>query len=425
MPSVVERPLRSPSAIVVGGGPAGLMAAEVLAGAGISVTVFEHMPSVGRKLLLAGRSGLNLTHNESTADLLARYGRAAERLGPAIRAFGPQDLRAWCESLGEHTFVGSSGLVFPASFRATPLLRSWLGRLANLGVTIETRHRWHGWVTSAAGETDPRRSSFGRPDGSTVEVTSDVTVLALGGASWPRVGSDGGWVESFRQAGVEVDDLRAANCGVLVDWTQQFADRFAGAPLKNVAVEVDGARVRGDAMITSDGLESGPIYAHSPAIRQALDRAGTCTVLVDLHPDLTAEQISQRLARRRPKDSMASSLRRTLGLSPVAVSLLRESTGNRIPADPAELGPLVKAVPLVVRATMPIDRAISTAGGVRLAEVDDGFMLRRLPGTFVAGEMLDWEAPTGGYLLQASFSTGVAAARAACAWAPRAGRQAG
>ncbi len=407
------------SATVVGGGPAGLMAAEVLATAGIAVTVFEHMPSVGRKLLLAGRSGLNLTHSEPFVDLLARYGDDADRLGPALQAFGQHELRSWCESLGEPTFVGSTGQVFPASLRATPLLRAWLARLTRVGVTIETRRRWLGWGTTADGRIEAQRSVFSRSDGSTVEVTSDATLLALGGASWPRVGSDGGWVDAFRGAGVEVSDLRPANCGVRIDWTDHFKERFEGTPLKNIAIEMKGTSVRGDATITRQGMEGGPVYTQSANIRDAIDRHGRCTVCVDLHPDLSVERLSERLARRRPKDSLATSLRRTIELTAVSASLLREATGNRIPTDPTALATLVKAVPLIVEAIMPIERAISTAGGVRLAEVDDSFMLHRLPGTFIAGEMLDWEAPTGGYLLQASFSTAVAAATGALAWIAR------
>ena len=404
------------SVAVIGGGPAGLMAAETLGRAGIAVTVYEHMPSVGRKLLLAGRAGLNITHSEPVDKLLARYGVAKDALEPAVRAFTPHDLRVWCATLGEPTFVGSTARVFPASFRATPLLRAWLARLAELGVTIEPRHRWLGWAESADGRPDPLVSMFSRPDGGSVEVASDATVFALGGASWPRVGSDGCWVDVFRGAGVAVNDLRAANGGVRIPWTRHFADRFAGVPLKNVAVSVGGTSIRGDAMITSHGLEGGPIYSHSGAIRDALDRDGRCIIGVDLQPDLTADELSDRLAKRRPKDSTATFLHRTTGLKPASASLLRESTGNRIPTDQAELAALVKSVSLVVEATMPIARAISSAGGISLAEVDESFMLQRLPGTFVAGEMLDWEAPTGGYLLQACFSTGKAAAHGAVGW---------
>jgi uncharacterized flavoprotein (TIGR03862 family) len=374
------------------------------------------MPSIGRKLLLAGRAGLNITHSEPIDSLISRYGAAADRLDAAICAFNPHDLRTWCASLGETTFVGSTGRVFPASFRATPLLRAWLVRLAELGVTMKPRHRWLRWAETSDGRADPSVSMFSRPDASSIDVASDATVFALGGASWPRVGSDGGWVDVFRRAGVGVSDLRPSNVGVRIQWSQHFADRFAGAPLKNVAVSVGGTAIRGDAMITSHGLEGGPIYSHSGAIREALDRDGRCIVDIDLQPDLSLDQLIDRFAKRRAKDSTATFLHRTIGLQPASASVLRESTGNRIPADHADLAALVKSASLVIEATMPIARAISSAGGISFSEVDDSFMVRRLPGTFVAGEMLDWEAPTGGYLLQACFSTGKAAARGALAW---------
>jgi uncharacterized flavoprotein (TIGR03862 family) len=400
----------------MGGGPAGLVAAEVLAAAGLQVTVYEHMPSVGRKLLLAGRGGLNITHSEPVDDMIARYGAAAGALEPAVRAFGPTELRAWCQQRGEPTFVGSSGRVFPASFRATPLLRAWLVHLRELGVTIAVGHRWLGWGTSADGGVDPRRSVFSLTSGADIEVASDVTILALGGASWPRVGSDGGWVDHVRGAGIEVRDLRASNCGIEVEWRHDFVDRFEGIALKNVAVESHGVAVRGDAMITAAGLEGGPVYSRSASIRDTIDRDGRCVVTIDLQPDLAVAAVAERLARRRSKDSLATSLRRTVGLSPVAVAMLRELVGKQLPSDATELAALLKAVPLVVESVMPLNRAISSGGGVAMTELDESFMLRHLPGNFVAGEMLDWEAPTGGYLLQASFSTGVAAANGALAW---------
>ena len=398
---------RPPIATVVGGGPAGLIAAETLARAGVAVTVYEHMPSVGRKLLLAGRSGLNLTHHEPLADLLTRYGGAAV-VEDAVAAFPPAALREWCAGLGEPTFVGSSGRVFPRSSRATPLLRAWLARLRELGVTIETRHRWLGPVE--------RGNRFRVADGTVITAAADITVLALGRASWPRVGSDGTWVDVLRTAGVAVNPLRPANCGVHVAWTEGFATNFAGTPVKNIAISVGHTSVRGDAVITPGGLESGPVYPLSSTIRDAVGRDGQCLISIDLHPDLTVEAIAARLATRRPKDSLSSALRRTLGLHPVAIALLREATANRLPTDPAELARLVKHAALVVHAVEPLARAISSAGGIALAEVDPRLMLRRLHGVFVAGEMLDWDAPTGGYLLQASFSTGVAAARGALDW---------
>jgi uncharacterized flavoprotein (TIGR03862 family) len=409
----------TPTVTVVGGGPAGLIAAQVLAEAGASVTVHEHMASVGRKLLLAGRGGLNLTHTEPTDDFVARYGPAGAQLGPTIRAFGPAELRAWARDLGEATFVGSTGRVFPASFRATPLLRSWLRRLRELKVTIVTRDRWAGWATGPGGAVDPCRCLFVGASGNSTRSAADMTLLALGGASWPRVGSDGGWVDHVRRVGVDVRPLEPSNAGVIVAWTAQFAARFAGVPLKNVAVDAGNMSVRGDVMITDGGLEGGPVYAQSPRIRQALARDGCCTLRIDLHPDLSAEALTERLRRRRPKESMATLLRRTTGLAPAAVGLLHEATGRRLPIDAHDMAQLVKAVPLTVGSIMPLARAISSAGGIALSEIDERFMLRRLPGAFVAGEMLDWDAPTGGYLLQASFSTGVAAARGGLDWLAR------
>ena len=396
------------TAIVVGGGPAGLMVAEVLATHGLRVHVYDHMPSVGRKLLLAGRSGLNLTHSEPTDTLVDRYGSAAPIVA-AVRAFDAGQLRAWAAGLGETTFIGSTGRVFPTSFRATPLLRAWLGRLATAGVTVHTRHRWTGWN---AGPTDV---CFETPSGP-VTVHADVVVLALGGASWPRVGSDGGWVRAVEASGVVVTSLRPANCGVIVAWQADFADRFAGEPLKNVALGVAGSWARGDITITGHGFESGPVYTQSARIRDAIEAAGTCTVDVDLLPDLTVERVVARLTQRRQKDSLSNALRRTLHLAPAAIALLRATANGPLPTDPTALATLLKAVPVTVVATAGIERAISTAGGIALDEIDERFMLRRLPGVFVAGEMLDWEAPTGGYLLQATFATAVAAAHGAVTW---------
>jgi uncharacterized flavoprotein (TIGR03862 family) len=370
-------------ATVVGGGPGGLSAAEVLATAGVQVTVLERMPSVGRKFLLAGRGGLNLTHTEGLDAFLDRYGPARPRLEAAIRAFTPDDLRAWAAGLGQPTFVGTSGRVFPEAFRATPLLRAWLRRLADLGVEVRTRTTW-------TGETD-----------------ADVTVLALGGASWPRVGSDGRWVELLPD--VEVVPFRPANCGFRVAWTEAFADRFAGEPLKNVVVSTGGASAHGDAVVTATGIEGGAVYAVSAALRD-----GDGVLRVDLHPQRTIADLAVRL-QGRAKDSTATTLRRA-GVSAVGAGLAREATGNRLPSDAHELAALLKAVPVRTDGPQPIARAISSAGGIALDEVDDDFMLRRRPGTFVCGEMLDWEAPTGGYLLQATCSTARAAARGALQW---------
>jgi uncharacterized flavoprotein (TIGR03862 family) len=411
-------PPTTPRIAVIGGGPAGLMAAERLAAAGLRVTVYEQMPSVGRKFLLAGRSGLNLTHAEPLDRFVTRYGEGAgaDLVAAAVRAFPPDELRAWAEGLGEPTFVGSSGRVFPESFRATPLLRAWLRRLAELGVAIRPRHRWQGWATTAEGTPDPRRLLVTGPDGEEV-VECEAAVFALGGASWPRVGSDGHWVDRFRAAGVQVATLEPSNCGVEVPWSAHLRDRAEGQPLKNVAVRVAGAAgdaVRGDLMITARGLEGGPVYTWSREVRAALAAEGRATLLIDLHPDLGPGRLAARLATRRAKESAATALRRA-GLSPVAITLLREVVPD-LPAEPTALADLVHAVPLTVERTMPLDRAISSAGGVLAEELDEHFMLRSLPGTFVVGEMLDGEAPTGGYLLQAAFATAVAAAEGVQGW---------
>ena len=424
--------------VVVGGGPSGLIAAETLAAAGRPVIVVDHMPSLGRKFLLAGRGGLNLTHSEPLDDMLGRYRPPDARLVSAITRFSPTELRAWSASLGQPTFVGSSGRVFPDSFRATPLLRAWLARLHSLGVVTMVRHRLVGLdpvsgtdhgvnVSLAAVSTAVGADGHaGSPPNGLHRIRAAAVVLALGGASWPRVGSDGTWTGLLGEAnlGIGITPLTADNVGYRVGWSQVLTARFAGVPLKNVVISVAGRSVRGEAMVTSAGIEGGAIYTIGGAIRNEFAGTGTVTISIDLHPDLTVDEVRLRLVGRRAKDSMSTALRRQLGLSPLAVALLREATGNRLPSGPATLASLIKDLPIRLDGPMPIGRAISTAGGVKFTEIDDAFMLHRLPGVFVAGEMLEWSAPTGGYLLQASFSTGVAAARGALAWleADRAGR---
>lgn len=406
-----------PHTVVVGAGPAGMMAAEVLAGSGCAVTLVDHMRSVGRKFLLAGRSGLNLTNAEPIDAFLDRYGNARRVLEPAIREFGSDALRAWAASLGEDTYIGTSGRVFPDSLRATPLLRAWIRRLRDLDVQILTGHRFVGWETHSDGRTDPLRVRLLAASGQVVVQAADAVVLALGGASWPRVGSDGQWVPLLRAAGIDVAELLPANAGLERQWSTHFVERFEGVPLKNISVSHGDHAVRGDAMVTRRGLEGLPIYSHTASVRDELATAGTATIVIDLHPDLTVDQVRERLARRRPRDSWSNGVRRALGLAPVAIALLREATGNQPPTSTTELAALVKALPLRIDATAGIQRAISSAGGIRLSEIDEHFMLRSLLGVFVAGEMLDWEAPTGGFLLQATFATAVAAARGAFQWA--------
>jgi uncharacterized flavoprotein (TIGR03862 family) len=397
---------------IIGAGPAGLMAAEVLAQAGAGVTVYDAMPSVGRKFLLAGRGGLNLTHSEALPGFLARYGAAASHLVPAIDAFSPERLRAWSEALGQPTFVGSSGRVFPQAFKASPLLRAWLRGLDIKGVQLRLRHRWTGW--DGVGHL-----MFETPDGPVV-VDASATVLALGGASWPRLGSDGGWVETLAARGVTISPLRPANCGFTVAWSDIFRDRFEGHPLKGVALSFGPHSVRGEAMITKTGIEGGAIYALSAELREAIAHSGQATLRIALRPDLDISDLAARLSAPRGKQSFSNFLRKAVHLSPVSIGLVQEAaiaSGVSLPSlSPENLAGLINAVPVVLNGAAPIARAISTAGGIAFSELDDDFMIRRLPGVFAAGEMLDWEAPTGGYLLQAAFATGAAAGRGVLKW---------
>ena len=394
------------------------MAAEVLVAGGARVTVYEGMPTVGRKFLLAGRGGLNLTHSEDLARLLIRYGAAEPRLRPAIEAFPPAALRAWCEALGQETFVGSSGRVFPKAMKTSPLLRAWLRRLDAAGVAFKLRHRWTGWDETGA-------LAFATPNGP-VTVKPDATILALGGASWPQLGSSGAWVESLSAVGVRITPLQPANCGFLVAWSEIFRSRFSGQPLKRLELLFGRHKARGEALITGAGLEGGAIYALSAPLREAIAAAGEAILHIDLLPDVATAALEQRLAAPRGKQSLSTFLRKAASLSPAAIGLLHEATivaPQRVSAmGPAALTALIKAVPVRLTGMAPIASAISTAGGIALDEVDDAYMLRRLPGVFVAGEMLDWEAPTGGYLLQASFATAVAAGRGALHWLERTSR---
>jgi hypothetical protein len=400
-------------AAVIGAGPAGLMAAEALAQGGIRATVFDGMPSAGRKFLMAGRGGLNLTHSEPLPVFLARYREAALRLEPAISAFPPDRLRTWSEALGQKTFVGSSGRVFPESFKASPLLRAWLRRLDSQGVQFAFRHRWIGW--------HDRGLRFQTPDGERL-VEARATVLALGGASWPRLGSDGAWTELLAAKGIAIAPLRPANCGFTVAWSGLFTDRFEGQPLKGDEFRFGDQTVRGEAIVTRTGIEGGAIYGLSAELREAIATTGEATLSIALRPDLDTGDLAKRLSAPRGKQSLSNFLRKAANLSPLAIGLLQEAaiaSGQPLASLPPEdLAALINAVPVKLTGVAPITRAISTAGGIAFDELDDHYMLRKLPGVFAAGEMLDWEAPTGGYLLQASFATGAAAGRGAGKWLP-------
>jgi uncharacterized flavoprotein (TIGR03862 family) len=397
---------------IVGAGPAGLMAAEVIAQGGARVTVYDAMPSAGRKFLMAGRGGLNLTHSEALPQFLTRYLEAAPRLKAAIEAFTPDRLRDWSAALGQPTFIGSSGRVFPKAMKASPLLRAWLRRLDSLGVQLALWHRWSGWAENG-------RLVFQTPDGPRL-IEAQAVVLALGGASWPRLGSDGSWADILAAKGVTISRLRPANCGVAVSWSEVFRTRFEGQPLKGVALSFGPQTARGEAIVTRDGLEGGAVYALSADLREAIAAAGEATLCIDLRPDVEAARLVARLSAPRGKQSLSNVLRKAAQLSPVASGLLQEAAiaaGEKLTSLPAPaLAERIKAVPVRLNGVAPIARAISTAGGISFDALDADFMIRRMPGVFAAGEMLDWEAPTGGYLLQASFATGAAAGRGALKW---------
>ena len=374
--------------IIIGAGPAGLMAAEILSAAGRQVEIYDRMPSVARKFLMAGRGGLNLTHSEPFERFVTRYGKRAPLLKPALEAFTPKDLRAWADGLGAETFVGTSGRIFPKAMKASPLLRAWLKRLEAQGVVLHTRHEWRGWQDGALLFNDD------------VRVTSAATILALGGASWPKLGGDGGWTGLLAEKGVEIAPFQPANVGFQTTWSAHFADKFAGEPLKNVAVKFAGREVKGELMLTRTGVEGGAIYALSAALRDAIAKDGHADLVIDLRPDLSADQAINKLKRASPKDSLSNRLRKALNLSPAAVALVHEKPG----AD-------FKTVTVRLTGAQGLDRAISSAGGIRFEALAPDFELKALPDVYAIGEMLDWEAPTGVYLLQACFSTAVAAAQ--------------
>ncbi|MGX1198376.1 TIGR03862 family flavoprotein [Parvibaculum sp. MBR-TMA-1.3b-4.2] len=393
----------SPKAIIIGGGPAGLMAAEAIAdrAPGAAIHVYDAMPSFGRKLLMAGRGGLNLTHSEAFDTFLARYGEAADWLAPALHAFGPKEVIAWAEGLGQETFIGSSGRIFPKSFKASPLLRAWLKRLGEKGVTLHARHRWTGWDEQDA-------LTFDTPEGD-VRIAPDATVLALGGASWPRLGSRGDWTGLLAARGVDLRPFRPANCGFETEWSDHMRERFGGAPVKSVALTFGERRLEGEFVVTSSGIEGGAVYALSRFLRDEIERAGETTLRLDLAPDRTRERLIRDLSRPHHKASLANHLRKAAGISGVKAALLRECAAKEAFSSPETLADTIKALPLRLANPTSMESAISVAGGIAQNALDGDMMLKALPGTFCAGEMLDWEAPTGGYLLTACLATGLRA----------------
>lgn len=398
---------------IIGGGPAGLMAAEVLSLSGHAVTVYDSMPTFGRKFLLAGKSGLNITHSEDYERFATRFGTASERLRAALDAFTPDDVRVWASGLGTETFIGTSGRVFPDVMKASPLLRAWLRRLEAQGVTLLTRHRWTGFTGDDL--------VFETPDGRVV-VRSDATLLALGGASWPRLGSDGAWTTPLRDRGVDIRDLEPANCGFDVLWTDLFKTRFAGAPLKSVTATSEAGTFPGEFVISQHGIEGSLVYAHSAALRDRLKRDGEAALSVDLAPGRSIERLTKDLARQGAKASLSTRLRKGAGMEGAKSAVVRELAPHTALNDPQQLARLIKALPIPVIRPRPIAEAISSAGGIGLDSLDERYMLKMLPGLFAAGEMLDWEAPTGGYLLTACFAIGRAAARGMDHWLRTNGR---
>ena len=394
---------------IFGGGPAGLFAAERLSALGHSVTVYEQMPTVGRKFLLAGKSGLNITHSEEFAQFAQRYGASYNRLLPALQLFTPQNLRDWADALGGETFVGSSGRVFPKAMKASPLLRAWIRRLEAQGVKILTRHKWIGF--------EGGKPLVQTPNG--VEaVICDAALFAFGGASWPKLGSNGAWSEIFAKQGIQIAPMRPANCGFDVNWSEIFAERFAGEPVKSVTIASKAGITQGEFVITRGGVEGSLVYAHSAALRDELEQRGQANLVLDLAPARTTERLTHDLSRQDKKLSISNILRKGAGLTGVKAALVLEFQREK---DPAKLAQTIKALEIPLVRPRPIEEAISSAGGIEWNELDEHYMLTKLPAMFVAGEMIDWEAPTGGYLLTACFAMGLAAANGIDNWLQNSG----
>jgi len=386
---------------IIGGGAGGLMAAEALAKEGFSVTIFEYKSSVGRKFLLAGSSGLNITNSENLETFITKYGVSAKHLKKVIKNFTPQDLQNWCKDLGEETFEGSGGKVFPKSFKANTLFKAWKERLENLNIKFVLNHKWIGW-------NDKGENIFITADNKEVAIKSEATILALGGASWPQLGSDGSWVKILEDGQIPISPLRPSNCGFKITWSDLFKGKFSGAPLKPITVSFKGVTVQGELSIVDRGLEGGAIYALSAKIRDELEACGKAIITVDLRPDISLQNLTDNLNKPRNSMSFSNFLRKQAKLYPAAISFIFENMGKDIQkADTAELAKIIKSVPVEIEATFPIEEAISTAGGVKFEALDENFMIKSKEGVFAIGEMLDWEAQTGGYLLQATLSMAV------------------
>lgn len=396
-----------PTVAIIGGGPAGLMAAEVLIQGGVEVDIYDSMPSLGRKFLLAGKSGLNITHSEPYEKFITRYGARQKEIEKYLKGFTPDDLRAWTKDLGVETFVGTSGRVFPREMKASPLLRAWLKRLQKSGVTIHKRHKWKGWKKDSL--------IFEAPDGE-IKVKADATVLALGGASWPRLGSSAEWVKWLEQAGVRVEAFRPSNCGFNIVWSKFFREKFHGHPIKSVVLSFEDFKQQGEFVVTKHGVEGSLIYAASARLRDEIEAHGKAIIHLDLTPAFSQKQITEKLSKPRGSRSMASHLEKTIGIKGVKAGLLHEFLSKEFFTNADKLASAIKDLCVPLISPRPIEEAISSAGGVKFEELDLQLMIKKLPGVFCAGEMLDWEAPTGGYLLTACFATGRAAGLGALEW---------
>jgi uncharacterized flavoprotein (TIGR03862 family) len=409
------------SVLIIGGGPAGLMAAEVISAHGVKVNVYDSMPSLGRKFLMAGKSGLNITHSEPFEQFVARYGKRRARIEPLLRNFGPRELRQWLHGFGIETFVGTSGRVFPVGMKASPLLRAWLKQLTDSGVTFHLRHKWKGFASvfpgrvPAAADGGSSLLKFETPGGEK-SIAADAMVLALGGGSWSRLGSDGAWVPWLEQAGVRVEPLKSSNCGFDVNWSPHFCQRFDGHPIKSVVLAFGSFRQQGEFIVTKEGVEGSLIYAASALIRDEIYAKGKATISLDLAPDRSLEWLKEKLLKPRGSRTMASHLEKTVGIKDVKAGLLREFVSKEDFASTEKLSASIKNLPIPLIAPRPLDEAISSAGGVMFESLDEHLMIRKLPGVFCAGEMLDWEAPTGGYLLTACVASGYAAGQGVLKW---------
>jgi hypothetical protein len=396
------------SVAVIGGGPAGLMAAQVISVRGVRVDLYDSMPSLGRKFLMAGKGGLNITHSEPFEQFVSRYGKRRGQIEPLLKTFGPNELREWVHGLGIETFVGTSGRVFPAGMKASPLLRVWLKRLADSRVTFHLRHKWRGWLPDGS-------LHFATPEGETA-IRPDATVLALGGGSWSRLGSDGAWVPWLEQAGVRVEALKPSNCGFDVDWSPHFRERFQGQPVKSVVLSFGSFRQQGEFIVTKEGLEGSLIYAASALIRDEISARGKAVISLDMTPDRSREWLVEKLSKPRGARTMASHLEKTVGIKGVKAGLLREFVAKEDFTNSERLASSIKALPVPLIASRPLDEAISSAGGVMFEELDEHLMIRSMPGVFCVGEMLDWEAPTGGYLITACIASGYTAGNGVLEW---------